>query len=100
MYNTNMPSDSPCSNGSSYQYWLNYLTGGAVINGENTTSMSLVGKTFGDFLVSGASLVQDAKGRLHTITIGQDGRVHDRDVVVGADPSLVRRTSWRELIRE
>ncbi|MDS4012805.1 MAG: PilC/PilY family type IV pilus protein [Candidatus Accumulibacter sp.] len=79
----------------SYQYSLDYRTGGAL-----ETTMGMVARKLGDALASGVRLVRSADGRL----IGDSGldipAVRTDPQPEGAPPPVPRRVSWRELANE
>ncbi|MBL8412811.1 MAG: hypothetical protein JNM42_00035 [Propionivibrio sp.] len=99
VYNTNAPSLAACDvGGKSYQYWLNYETGGPLAA---PGTFAVVGFKLLDGLASKPVFAMDKTGNLIVYT-GCSGP----DCPKKTDPtdpplkSVTRRTSWRELIRE
>lgn len=102
-FNTNAPSIASCElGGSSYSYFLDYLTGGPIYspgNGtpaaENGIASAFLAKEF----ASGPLLVTTKGGKL-VIVSGLSGGGIKAFIPPQPNPaSIARRTSWRELIR-
>ncbi len=104
VFNANAPSLAACDvGGSSYQYFLDYLTGGPVHsagNIDNSTGLGFAGKFLASELASGASLVVTRSGRLLVISGLGGGGINVGQPPTPPEASITRRTSWRELIRE
>ncbi|MBK7423646.1 MAG: hypothetical protein IPJ48_11410 [Propionivibrio sp.] len=97
-FNTNVPSLEACDvGGTSYQYFIDYLTGGAI---KSPLSNNIVGKFLSNQLASGLSLVMTKSGRLLAISGLSGGGIDVGEPPLPAPASVTRRTSWRELIRE
>ena len=94
--NTNAPTDNPCdSGGKSYQYWLDYESGGAVAADTPDNPGGLLGIKIADFLVGAPSVVVAGDGRVLSFTQG----VGLRPIPI-SKPLISRRTSWREVVDE
>jgi Tfp pilus tip-associated adhesin PilY1 len=101
--NTNAPSLQACiMGGSSYTYFLNYLTGGPV--GASMASSSqvnrVVGRLLATQLASSPTLAVTKEGKLISITGLSGGGISVVQPPLPPGASVARRTSWRELIRE
>ncbi len=101
--NTNAPSLQACiMGGSSYTYFLNYLTGGPV--GASMASSSqvnrVVGRLLATQLASSPTLAVTKEGKLISITGLSGGGISVIEPPLPPGASVARRTSWRELIRE
>ena len=96
VFNTNSPSSSLCENGKSYQYWLDYLTGGAITSSENSV---LVGKFLFNSLVSKPQFLV-VNGVKYLITQTVEGKYIITQPPPTKESMVLRRTSWRELIQE
>ncbi|HNC25512.1 PilC/PilY family type IV pilus protein [Accumulibacter sp.] len=85
----------------SYQYWLDYRTGGAL-----ETTMGLVARKLGDTLATSAKLGQTSGGEQSggeqpVFETGFDNRTVGTDSPpAGTPPPVPRRVSWRELTNE
>ena len=97
--NTNAPSSVACElGGKSYQYWLDYKSGGYIPSAGNP---AIAGNKVADALVTAPTLYLVEGGlRVGTqVGIGPSG-FSSRKVPVSAEASITQRTSWRELIVE
>ena len=91
---THAPTSNACDlGGVSYQYWLDYESGGAVITPDNPGG--LLGIKIADFLVGAPSVVVAGDGRVLSFTQG----VGLRPIPI-SKPLISRRTSWREVVDE
>lgn len=98
-FNTNVPSttpDDPCAaNGSSFQYFLNYCTGGAVSTAGEVASVAL-----GSALATRVVLVKLPNNTIVALTRLSDGTTRTTQPPIGNSSTTVRRVSWRELIND
>jgi type IV pilus assembly protein PilY1 len=100
VFNTNAPSSVSCDlGGKSYQYWLDYKSGSAILAPGNP---GIAGKKLGDSLVNAPSLYETPGGLRVGTQLPCVGPTCFRVDVppVSNEASLTRRTSWRELIAE
>jgi Tfp pilus tip-associated adhesin PilY1 len=103
-FNTNAPSLAACDvGGKSYQYDLDYLTGGPIQAPGNfipATQTGYASKFLANELASGVRLVITKSGKLLSITGLSGGSINIGQPPLPPPASISRRTSWRELIRE
>jgi type IV pilus assembly protein PilY1 len=90
--NTNIPNKMDACNpgGSSWQYMVDYTTGGLV---PGATS---AGRRIGSFLVSRPVAVE-AGGRIRILTRGGDATTNTSDLPTRPNGTTGRRVSWREV---
>ena len=97
-FNTNAPTLAACDvGGTSYQYFLDYKTGGAILSpGTN----GVVGKFLASELASSITLVMAGDGTMRSISGLSGGGIDVGQPPLPPEAWVTRRTSWRELIRE
>lgn len=98
IFTSNIPSSEPCiPGGSSWIYFLDYATGGALKLSDGTWDQS-TGTFLGNKLSSGGVVVQTSDGKISVEITGSDD---SKDKVTGHDTGVATtatRVSWRELI--
>lgn len=102
VFNTNAPSLSACDlGGKSYQYWLDYRTGGALVV---PGAYNIVGVLLSNSLASAPKLISTPQGlRVVSQTGGGGGPTGTPTVTITPEQARLnnmRRSSWRELIAE
>ena len=97
VFNTNAPSMSACVlGGKTYQYWLDYSTGGAI---PAPGTYSIVGKLISQTMASAPKLFVTPQGLRVGTQVGPGDLLVNRPPTMPL-PNSTRRTSWRELIAE
>jgi type IV pilus assembly protein PilY1 len=96
---TNAPDPNACSlsgaSGSSWLYIFDLMTGAP----PSTAVDGAVGIRLGNTLTAGITTIQISNGNTKTIVVSRGGDTSTNDdPAVGASPSQLRRTSWRELM--
>ncbi|MFJ2987959.1 pilus assembly protein [Collimonas sp. NPDC087041] len=93
---TNVPSVSACTaGGTSYEYFLNYLTGGPLSSAGNVVAVSQ-----GNVLSTNAAAYETStgvsSGTIHTIVCGSNGICTEGQPPLPPSSSNTRRISWHE----
>ena len=100
-FNTNAPSLAACDlGGTSYSYFLDYLTGGPIYssgNGSPSLNNGVVGLQLANQFASSPALAVTTTGRLVIVTGLSGGGLKVTQPPM-TNSSRARRTSWRELI--
>lgn len=94
IFTTNVPSTTVCQpGGSSWEYFLNFKTGGLVQNSTATWS----GEFVANALASRPVLIQLPSGKVVSLVRTSDAQTTKEDVPVAPPATTPRRISWREL---
>jgi type IV pilus assembly protein PilY1 len=94
IFTTNIPSTTVCQpGGSSWEYFINFKTGGLVDNSNVTWS----GESVASALASRPVLVQLPNGKVVSLVRTSDAQTTKEDVPVTAPGSAQKRITWREL---
>jgi type IV pilus assembly protein PilY1 len=95
IFTTNIPSAIVCQpGGSSWEYFVNFKTGGLVDN----STVSWSGEFVSNALASRPVLIQLPSGKVVSLVRTSDAQTVKEDVPVNAPGSTPRRVSWRELM--
>lgn len=95
VFTSNTPSSTICvPGGSSWLYFLNYMTGGKIENSTVTWS----GTSLGQVLASRPVLIQLPSGKVVVLVRKSDATTQEQDVPLPVTTSSGRRVSWRELV--
>lgn len=94
IFTTNIPSTTVCQpGGSSWEYFINFKTGGLVDNSTVTWSAESVASA----LASRPVLVQLPSGKVVSLVRTSDAQTTKEDVPVAPPGGAARRITWREL---
>jgi type IV pilus assembly protein PilY1 len=94
IFTTNIPSTTVCQpGGSSWEYFINFKTGGLVDNSTVTWS----GESVASALASRPVLVQLPSGKVVSLVRTSDAQTTKEDVPVSPPGAGPRRITWREL---
>lgn len=95
IFTTNIPSSTVCQpGGSSWEYFINFKTGGLVDN----STVSWSGESVANALASRPVLIQLPSGKVVSLVRTSDAQTIKEDVPVSAPGSAPKRGSWRELM--
>jgi type IV pilus assembly protein PilY1 len=97
VFNTNVPGSTACSSGgSSYEYFLNYLTGAAVSTAMTSNGNGIAGVYEGAQLSSGTTVVQSTTGVVNGVVIQSGGGTIDKNIPLNSVSGTVTRVGWHE----
>ena len=97
VFNTNVPSVSVCTaGGTSYTWFLDYKTGGAV----SSSTTGVTARRLGSALATRPTVVRLPNNTVVALSRLSDSTTTTSNVAIGTGAGVARRVSWRELITE
>jgi type IV pilus assembly protein PilY1 len=96
-FNTNIPSSDACNaGGSSFAYFVDYHSGGAVNTGTATVN-TIIAESLGNAIATSPVILQLPSGKIVTLTRLSNDTTITLPPPIANIPGPVKRISWREL---